>query len=303
MMSAQPFNPVEFRRIGGNDAWARYADRLTWGRGQTLAVLDDGCDLSAPQWTAPLPWGAPKVVAGYDSVDCRDDPSPVPPGYHGTSVAYASSINFDGTLGVAYNDQVIHLRAVTIVHLPEYQTESIARGLQWVIDHREQYNITAVNLGPLDDIPHVEPVTQTPAVDEALASLRGLGVWVSAPCGNNEHTNGISWPACQADCFAIGATRPDEDVAWKDRFANTDILVPAQATSTSNSLIVGCAMVLREAIDKAGFNWQAEGETLGGAMMAIFKKTGADVHDGATGLDFKRLDLLAALDYVFSAAP
>jgi hypothetical protein len=34
--------------------------------------------------------------------------------------------------------------------------------------------------------------------------------------------------------------------------------------------------------------------------MAIFKRTGVSVHDPATNLDFKRLDLLAALDYVFA---
>ena len=37
--------------------------------------------------------------------------------------------------------------------------------------------------------------------------------------------------------------------------------------------------------------------TLVGAM-AIFRRTGATVHDPATGLSFPRLDLLAALDRV-----
>jgi hypothetical protein len=33
-------------------------------------------------------------------------------------------------------------------------------------------------------------------------------------------------------------------------------------------------------------------------MMAIFQKTGVPIHDPATGLDFRELDLLAAVESV-----
>src|SRR5690349_568728 len=56
-VTGQPYNPVEFRRMGVTAAWEKYGNLLTWGRGQCLAILDDGCDLTAPEWTAPLPWG------------------------------------------------------------------------------------------------------------------------------------------------------------------------------------------------------------------------------------------------------
>jgi len=279
----------------------KYAGVLSWGKGQALAILDDGCDLTVPEWKTTLPWGQPKVVAGYDSIDGDDDPTPVPPGYHGTSVGYPSSLYHTGKLGVAYNNSVIHVRAVTIVHLRKDESESMARGLQWVIDLHEKYHITAVNLSALDDQPHAEPVPSV--IDEKLSRLRRLGIWVSAPCGNNNHTTGISWPACQEHCFAIGATRPDADVAHLDRFANTDILVPAEATSSSNAYSVACAMILREAIETRGFDWPRLAETLPDAMMAIFKRTGVNVYDPGTNLQFKRLDLLAAVDYVFASAP
>jgi hypothetical protein len=34
-------------------------------------------------------------------------------------------------------------------------------------------------------------------------------------------------------------------------------------------------------------------------MMALFQKTGVEVHDHETGLNFRRLDLLAAIDWVY----
>jgi hypothetical protein len=60
--------------------------------------------------------------------------------------------------------------------------------------------------------------------------------------------------------------------------------------------------VLREAIEKSGYAWQGDGETLPDAMLAIFQRTGITVHDQATGLTFKELDLLAAVDEVFDGA-
>ena len=295
MNEPPPWEETEFRRTGVLDAWKKYGDRLSWGRDQCLAILDDGCDLSVPEWRTPLPWGD-KVVAAYNSIDDNDDPSPVPPGYHGTSVGYPSSLHH-GKRGVAYNDFVAHVRCVSIVHLTQDESATMARGLEWVIEHHRDLNITAVNLSPLDDQRHQAPVPTV--IDGPLARLRELGVWVSAPCGNNSLTDGISWPACAEHCFAIGAVTPEADVVHRDRFANTDILVPAGATSSSNAYIVGSSMILREAIALARYEWQQHAANLADAMMAILKATGVDVHDSGTGLDFKRLDLLAALNHVF----
>lgn len=293
----QAVSPVEFKQMRITDTWARYDGRLTWGRGQVLAILDDGCDLKVPQWQVSFPWGK-KVIASYDAIDGDDDPAHVPPGYHGTSVGFPSSLNYLGKLGVAFNNQVAHVRAVTVVHLPTLESATIAAGLRWVIDNHRKYRITAVNLAALDDQRHKEPVPT--GIDEPLREMKKLGIWVSAPCGNHHYTDGISWPACQPDCFAIGATKPERDEVHLDRYRNTDILVPAKATSSSNAFITGASMILREAIDTNQFDWHAEGPTLPDAMMAIFKKTGPEVFDRATGVTFRRLDLLAAVDYVFA---
>ena len=58
-------------------------------------------------------------------------------------------------------------------------------------------------------------------------------------------------------------------------------------------------MILREAIEKANYDWKTDGENLPEAMMAILQKTGKPVADSATKLTFRRLDLQAALEHVF----
>lgn len=290
------YNAETFAQMRVTDVWERYAGRLSWGRGQCLALLDDGCDLTVPEWQVEMPWG-PKVIATYNSVDGNDDPTPVPPGYHGTSVGFPSSLNYQGVWGVARDNSVAQVRCVSVVHLERDESESMAAGLQWVIDQHERYGITAVNLSPLDDQRHREPVAT--AIDARLGELRQLGIWVSAPCGNHGYTDGISWPACQPDCFAIGGTVPGGGEAHLDRWNNTDLLVAAPATSSSNAYAAAGAQILREAIEKSGYLWRQKGETLPAAMMAIFQETGRPVDDEETGLVFAELDLLAAVNSVF----
>jgi hypothetical protein len=48
--AGEPTDPPSFQHARVVDAWKKYADKLTFGAGQTLALLDDGCNLALPQW-------------------------------------------------------------------------------------------------------------------------------------------------------------------------------------------------------------------------------------------------------------
>lgn len=87
--AGEPFNPAQFREMRVTAAWEKYAGTLSWGKGQCLAILDDGCDLKVPEWQSPLPWGK-KVVATRNSIGGNEDCAPVKPGHHGTTVGYPS---------------------------------------------------------------------------------------------------------------------------------------------------------------------------------------------------------------------
>lgn len=298
-LAAEPTNPVEFEQAGILAAWKKYADRLSFGKGQTLALLDDGCTLSRPEW-AKSDGDGPKVIVTYDSVDGDADPKHEGRGYHGTTIGIPSSLNYGGKHGVAFNDSLAVVRSLECCHCKTADSKTLAAALRWVLDNREKYHITAVNLAPVDDQQHAEPVPTE--IDAELAALRKAGVWVSAPAGNHNYTNGISWPACQPNCIAVGAVRKGKDQVYLDRHAKIDLVVPAAATSSSNAILCGSAIVLREAIAKTGYDWKADGPTLPEAMLAIFQKTGKPVEDPATKLTFRRLDLCAALDHVFAHA-
>ncbi len=299
LAAGEPILPEEFKHTRITDTWEKYAKILTFGKGQTLALLDDGCTLSRPEWTAKID-GLPKVIATYDSVDGDDNPKHEGKGYHGSTIGIPSSVNLNGKWGVVYNNQVAIIRGLEVCHCKIADSKTLAKGLQWIIDNHAKYRITAVNLAPVDDKEHAEPVPTE--IDEKLIELRKLGIWVSAPTGNHNFTKGISWPACQPGCFAIGAVRPGKDEVFQDRHAKVDLVVPARATSSSNAIACGAAQILREAIEKAGYDWKADGKTLPDAMLAIMQRTGVKVHDKGSGRDYLRLDVLAAVDFVFASS-
>ncbi|MBA4016262.1 MAG: hypothetical protein C0483_03645 [Pirellula sp.] len=293
-----PAQSPGFERAGIVAVWEKYADRLTFGRGQTLALLDDGCKPGLPEWSAKNGDGKPKTLVIYDAVDGDDDAKHEGRGYHGSTIAGPSSVNYGGKRGVAYENQIAIVRSLECCHCKTADGVPLARALQWVIDNHAKYNITTVNLAPVDDQEHAEPVPTD--IDSKLAQLRKLGVWVSAPAGNHKFTAGISWPACQPNCFAIGAVSPKTDVVYLDRSPKIDLVVPAAATSSSNAITCGAVMLLREAIEKSGYDWKADGPTLPDAMLKILQTTGVPVDDPGSKQTFRRLDLLAAIDYVFA---
>lgn len=293
-----PYNKAHFESIGVTRVWEKYDGALSFGEGQVLAIVDDGCNLSVPEWQTVHPWG-PKVVASWNVYEENNDPSHVPPGYHGTTVGYPSSLCYNGLCGIAFRNQTLQIRSCTIVHLPkiEGEDEALAKALDYVAEHAAEYNITAVNLSALDDVPHTEPVHTV--LDASLARLREMNIWVSAPCGNLQHTDGISWPACQENCYAIGSVK-DEKV-YNDRYNNTDLLVHADFTSSSNAYAAASFMIWREAVEKTGFPWKDYGKTMPEAAMAMFKQTGKEYTDEVTGLSFKALDLEKVIDLIMES--
>ena len=130
--AGEPTEPISFGHARVTDAWKKYADVLTFGRGQTLALVDDGCKLSMPEWSTPVD-GRAKVLVSYDSVDGDDDPKHEGRGYHGSTIGVPSSLNYMGKWGVAHGNQVAVVRGLECCHCNVSDSRTLAVGLQWII--------------------------------------------------------------------------------------------------------------------------------------------------------------------------
>jgi len=111
----EPVEPVSFEHAGIIRALKTYGPRLTFGNCQTLALVDDGCKLSMPEWSKSA-GDQPEVLVSYDSVEGDDDPMHEGKGYHGSTSGIPSSVNYDEKRGVAYNNQVAVIRALECCH-------------------------------------------------------------------------------------------------------------------------------------------------------------------------------------------
>ena len=156
------------------------------GRGVTVAVLDSGL------WEHPAlatdTEGEPRIIGRYDAIDNRAS-VPVPDASgHGThmSSVIANSERVlthgqpDGSYkGIAPDAQLVAIKAFDEEGQGDFL--DIVRGIQWVVEHREQLNIRVLNLSfaARPRWPYfLDPINQ------ALMHAWAAGITVVAAAGN-----------------------------------------------------------------------------------------------------------------------
>jgi serine protease AprX len=179
------------------------ADERFTGRGVTIAFLDSGFyahdDLTTPE---------NRIVAYHSIFDEDDDPTSLRTtdvaSWHGmmTSVVAAGNGHLsDGFYrGIAPDAKVALVKIGRIGHIPD---ESIARGLQWVVDNRKKYDIRVVNISAGGD-------REESYLDSALCLLveRAVkdGLIVVCAVGNAGMAPGhpVLPPACSPSAISVG---------------------------------------------------------------------------------------------------
>ena len=222
-------------------------------------------------------------------------------------VLAASPFDFNGVhySGIAPNAKLIALR---IAENPTDPTPNqlIEDALQWVVDHRNQYGITVVNLsfgyGQFND-----PTTSGPFADE-IGLLNKANVAVVCSSGNAGISSGqgVEYPSSDPNAISVGAVDATDTItSYTERGKTLDMLAPGEniiaptlagfasndGTSFASPMVAGTAALMRE-IDPT----LTPQDTL-----SLLRASGKDNLDGdtetapTTGLAFPRLDVNAAL--------
>ena len=259
MLVATEWGPLD--RIIGQDLLAEKYPAVT-GAGQAVAVIDSGIDYANPLLGGGYGPGY-KVAGGYDFVD--DDNDPMDTDGHGTAVAgviAADPFEFDGLReqGVAPGATLLALRVDSSGE--EVPNNRLRRAFQWVIDHRVEFGITAVNVS-LGYGRYNSPFSDR-AFGDQIKTLHDDGVVVVAAAGNDGVADGegIDYPAVHPDVISAGSVdRYGVISEFGQRGEPLDLVAPGQdvitllpnnataiadGTSFSTPYVTGAATLLRQ---------------------------------------------------------
>jgi serine protease AprX len=196
---------------GASRLWAKNVD----GSGVTVAVLDTGI--------AKLPDFGKRLIGG---VDLSGEGNPFKDSYgHGTFVAgliAGNGASSKGTyMGEAPGANLVAVKVAGVTGATDLAT--VISGINWVIAHRDRYNIGVLNLS-LGATPMSSTVRNP--LDQAVETAWQAGITVVASAGNAGPFNGtILSPGDDPLAITVGAL---------DDNGSTD---PAAATSTTFSSV------------------------------------------------------------------
>ncbi|MGN6625736.1 MAG: S8 family peptidase [Tepidisphaeraceae bacterium] len=284
------------------------------GTGQTIAVIDSGIDHTLPQLGAGFGPGH-KIVGGYDFVDNDSDPTDpgtgtTEPG-HGTEVAglLAASPYTDNGIryqGIAPGAQLVDLRVYDGTNpVPDSR---IADALQWVIDHRTDFNITVVNISLGQG--SYNSATISTVYGNEIQELHDDGVTIVASAGNAAVTpnQGITSPAADPNVISVGSVNAADVISdFSQRGPNLSLLAPGDDVETTFigggfGMVAGTSYATPIVAGTVALMRQIDPTLKPADELSILRASGVQNFDGdteigtTTRLIYPRLDILNAVN-------
>jgi subtilisin family serine protease len=311
-------------QIGADLAWA---EGYT-GAGQVIAVLDTGIDNTHSAL-------AGKVIdeACFSTNNLSTSASSLCPDGTDTEIGSGAAINCSGILGC---DHGTHVAGIAAADDSQYSgvakdaelmavqvfsrlddifacgfmdftclsafTSDVIRGLEYVYDQKDNFNIAAVNmsLGGQSYGSDQECDAAEPALKGAIDNLRAVGIATVIASGNDGYSNAISSPACISSAISVGAVTGSDGVAnfsnsasWLKSLApgtNIDSAVPGggfaskDGTSMAAPHVAGAVAVLNSAVPDATVD----------EIEDVLVSTGAMITDPRNGNELPRVQVDAA---------
>ena len=154
--------------MGVDESW----EEGVKGKGIAVAVVDTGI--------ARFRWNRHRIVARYDALD--DGPRKKDPNGHGSmmsSLIGNSTRDEEGYIGIAPRVKFVDVRVLDAEGKGSYI--DIIEGLDWILAHKDEYNIRVVNLSLLAGVN--SPYWADP-INQAVEALWDAGIVVVAAAGN-----------------------------------------------------------------------------------------------------------------------
>jgi len=297
------------------------------GKDQTVCVIDSGINYSHSDLGGCLGSGC-KVLDGYDFVNSDSDP--MDDNGHGTHVA--GIVAAKGAInGTAPDAKLIAMKACNIDG--GCSDEDIRDSIEWCINNKTIYNISIISISIGGNESYTEancPVSLRTQINDAYAA--NISIFISS--GNNNHTDGISWPACRGNATSVGAvyddnvgfrqwctqrdnlgnciencidftTAADQMACFTNRGSNLDLLAPGSIITSlasggpsdcADGTCSGTSQAAPHVAGAAALLLERDPTLTPDKIREVLQNNGTDIWDPESQRSYPRIDVLAAIN-------
>ena len=293
--------------INADDVWNMVVNNYNiTGEGETVCVIDTGVDYNHSGFGGS--GFGNKIIAGYDFYN--NDSDPIDDQGHGTHVAGIVASADSVYKGVAPGTKIAAVKVCS--SSGSCPDADVLAGIDWCMANKDTYNISilSISLGGGQYTSYCDGETDFAPYAAALNEAVAKNISIVAATGNSGAGN-VAGPACIQNATRVTATTKSDTLpsyASRHAFFSDIIAAPGSAitslkkggetvtmsgTSMATPHVSGAIALMRQ-YWKQAYGREPTPEELKQKMIA----TGMAVYDAATGKNYSRLDIMAALQPV-----
>jgi type VII secretion-associated serine protease mycosin len=207
------------------------AQKISTGKGITVAVIDSGVDGSHPDLKGQLVAGKCIGDASWGQKPDEDLDG------HGTAMAGIVAAKGDDpshALGIAPNARIMPICTFVDKVAPGPAIRAIAEGIRWATDHGAA--VVSISLGS----DHSVMSSDTEAIKSAVAYAQNHNVVIVAATGNLPDAKHVITPAALPGVVAVAGTTKSA-TAWKGSTTGKQVALAAPATGIVSTDTLGRA--------------------------------------------------------------
>jgi hypothetical protein len=275
------------------------------GDGQTVCIIDTGVDFTHPDLFGK------NLTCNIDctGTGCTENCSILDDNGHGTHVAGIAG-SYGGINGTATG---INLVSIKVLNSDGSGAEDdVNAGIEWCTENSEEYNISVISLSLGDCSSHSTYCNgESYATYINSATNKNISVVIASGNGNGNGCSGIdpvagpSAPACVEKSIPVGGTYKDDSIVLDfQRGTLVDLMAPSidiqssvvgggydtnSGTSMATPHVSGAIAILRQYLDSINKTMTPKN------ISDVLNRTGKQIEDSASGRNYSRIDVYAAL--------